>query len=264
MSGAPGTTYSVPLIPTSGPQISIAPNATVVPSQRGGDADASAAATAAEAARQGLIPASDASAAASAAAAALQALTPAPDASAAASAAAAARQTLIPAPDASAAASAAEAALQALIPAPDASAAASAAAAAAPPSLGLDPSAASAASAPSGPPADLDPEEVILNTYALLQKISQQIDGIVSRDSSALQEYIGNKVFDLDIKIDNLARMVAGVPAGAPTSTQNQSLDTKIDGLTTLVASIPAGTSSGYGEGQTGGGKRRGTQKKRK
>jgi hypothetical protein len=158
-----------------------------------------------------------------------------------------------------------------LIPAADPSAAtafpASGASAAAPPPLGLNPSAAVAAEVSgagvSGPPVDLDPEEVIFNTYMLVQKISQQIDGIVSRDSSALQEYIGNKVFELDIKIDSLARMVAGVPAGNPMGISNPSLDTKIDSLVTMVSDIPTGTSTGYGEGQTGG-KRRGTQKKRK
>jgi chorismate synthase len=70
----------------------------------------------------------------------------------------------------------------------------------------------------------------------LLQKISQQIDGIVSRDSSTLQQYIGNTVFTLNTKLDSLATMVAG---------------------------IPTATSTAYGEGQAGG-KRRGTQKKRK
>jgi hypothetical protein len=98
----------------------------------------------------------------------------------------------------------------------------------------------------SGPPADLDPEEVIFNTYMLLQKISQQIDGIVSRDSSALQEYIGQTVFTLNKKIDDLTP-----------------INPKIDDLTKIVADIPTGTSTGYGEGQVGG-KRRGTQKKRK
>jgi len=148
--------------------------------------------------------------------------------------------TVVPAP-------AVSAALQPLIPAPSAAAVLPLpdASAAAPPPLGLDPSAAVGADLSgaevsgaevSGPPAELDPEEVIFNTYMLLQKISQQIDGIVSRDSSTLQQYIGNTVFTLNTKLDSLATMVAG---------------------------IPTATSTAYGEGQTGG-KRRGTQKKRK